>query len=55
MSGVPKINDTFTWKSQCMQCCNFAKQSCTVDYCIHSKIINPLGRFIIVKVEIEDN
>ena len=26
-----------------------------VDYCIHSKIIDPLGRFIIVKVEIEDN
>ena len=26
-----------------------------VDYCIHSKIIDPLGRFIIVKVEIADN
>ena len=25
------------------------------DYCFHSKIIDPLGRFIIVKVEIEDN
>ena len=26
-----------------------------VDYCIQSKIIDPLGRFIIVKVEIEHN
>ena len=26
-----------------------------VDYWIHSKIIDPLGRFNIVKVEIEDN
>ena len=26
-----------------------------VDYCVQSKVIDPLGRFIIVKVEIEHN